>query len=226
MKFQTFAKKALHPVALATCFVALPSQAGLITFEDLAGSPVGTVVNSQYSASDGVTFSSSPILGDVGNSIEGWKRGDGANDSFRAGQGANNGQYFISDVLGLNNTGSSTLIVDYASAVDGLSFDLFDIDANETYVINVYDDANNLLRTASIAAGDAGTGDGMVTRIGLSAVGIRQLEVLGTRTRSGGFGLGFDNFNTSTNDTTVPNPSSVFLVFAALAGLRFAKSRR
>ena len=201
--------------ALSVYALTCNAHAGLITFEDLSGVPVGTVVSNQYLVSDGVTFTSNPVLGDVGNTLEGWILDSGANDAFAPGEGGTIGNLFITDVVGGNPTGTSTLVVEYVSEVGGLSFDLIDIDDSESYVIEVFDNLDNLLSTRSITDGDAQTGDGVVTRIGISAEGIRKLVVTGTKTSGSGFGLGFDNFNTS----TVPIPAAVWLFGSGLIGL-------
>ena len=198
------------------CVFSINVHAGLITFEDLFGEPVGTIVSNQYTASYGVTFTSNPVIGDVGNTLEGWILDSGANDAFAPGEGITNGSLFITDVVGGNQTGTSTLVVEYASAVDALSFDLIDIDGGESYVIEVFDNLDNLLNTQSIAAGAPDTGDGFVTRIGVNVAGISKLLVTGTKTSGSGFGLGFDNFNT---DSVVPIPPALWLFGSGLLGL-------
>ena len=213
-------------LAIGLCLgVATDAVAGLIDFESFgASNSVGTVISNQFETSDGVVFETDPILGDVGGSLEGWRNGF-SNDTFLSGQGASNGQYFISDVVGLNNTGNATLRVRYTSPVDALSFDLIDIDGGETYTINVFDAANVLLSTQSLTAGDPGTGNGIATRVGFTVDNISRLEVLGSRTQSGGFGLAFDNFNT-TVDTTNPVPVPATLMLLGLGAVLLAGVQR
>ncbi|HKK13821.1 MAG TPA: PEP-CTERM sorting domain-containing protein [Gammaproteobacteria bacterium] len=218
---------------IASAVLAANAYAGLITFENLSGDPVGTVVNSQYAGTDGVTFSSDPVLGDVGGAAEGWYNGSQA-DSFVPGGSNNNGSYFITDTQGLKQVpagGAATanLTVDYSSPVDALSFDLIDIDFGESYTISVYDAANNLLDSKTVQAGDPGTGNGVATTIGLSVPNISKLQIDGIRTQSGGFGLAFDNFNTSVDTTqtrSVPEPATPALMGLGIVGLFLARRRR
>ena len=214
--------RAMTLAGLASMVVSGTASAALITFEDLAGAVPGDVVNTQYLASAGVTFTSNPVLGDFGNAQEGWV-GPSGPDSLAPGEGATNGMFFISDVVGLGGS-TSILTVAYNTPVSALSFDLFDIDFSESYTINVYDSMGGvLLGTQMIASGDAGTGDGIVTRVGFSTAGIGYLEVIGSDGGSGaGFGLGFDNFNTSEN-TTVPVPATLMLLGLGLVGVRLSK---
>lgn len=212
---------ALSLVALTTASLSSVAQAALITFEDLAGNPPGTIVNTQYQATAGVVFTSNPVLGYYGGAREGWV-GPVGNDTLAPGEGATNGQLFISDVVGLGGS-TSILTVSYDTPVNALSFDLLDIDFSENYVINVYDAGNNLLDTTSIFSGDPGTGDGIVTRVGFSVSNVSLLEVIGSDGGSGaGFGLGFDNFNTSEN-TEIPLPMTMLLLGVGLLGLGLRK---
>ena len=114
----------------------------------------------------------------------------------------------------------------YTSPVDALSLDLIDIDFDETYNISVYDSASNLLSTKTITAGDPGTGNGIPTTIGFSVTGISMLVINGSRTQPGGFGLAFDNFNTSINTSTVPLPAAFPLLGSGLTILGMITGRK
>jgi hypothetical protein len=237
---KTFATSLL---ALSFAGASSASYAGLITFENLDALPAGTLVDTQYLASDGVTFASpagGPFLGKRGGifnpgaipgdwgDFEGWQYPNDTSgaDEFAPGEGALAGNNFITDIMGADNDGTAILEVTYASAVSALAFDVYDVDGDggspERYLVEIFD--NRLfsglpLDTLNLTAGDPDTGDGFSTRLGFADRGVNDilaLRVTGSSNRSF-FGLGFDNFNTDTFDIPVPAPAA--LIILGLAGL-------
>ena len=216
------------------------AQAGLITFEDLT--VAGTVVTNQYQASDGVIFTSSPLIGRRGGDLEGWEYPNGTQnwDGWAGNFGDNAGDSFITDVL--NNTannGTAVLTVEYTSPVAELSFDLYDMDAAESYTIEIFSDMalTQLLETRVYAAPGspvagitpAGAVDGGTFRVGFTRAAneIQGLRVTGTSNGGPAFGLGFDNFNTDENAPVVPVPvpGTLLLLGSAFLGLGAARRR-
>ncbi|MDP2831895.1 MAG: hypothetical protein Q8Q28_01075 [Pseudomonadota bacterium] len=202
------------------------ARAALITFE---GEGIGTDVSTLY---PGITFSSTtsggggPKVGGMGGpALEGWAYNPVSSqsdpDTLVAGEGTGNGTRFITDVIGIKGA-SVNLTVTFAVPVAALSFDLFDIDGYqafldqsagstvENYTIQIFNTANTVIDTITVAAGVTLSGvptgvdtygklvgDGVVSRFGFARTtnDIKKLVVTGSRA-SAGFGLGFDNFNT------------------------------
>jgi len=236
-----------HIKALASAFLtstlaaaSFQAQAGLITFETLNADPAATVVNAQFTGSDGVTFISNPILGKRGGTIsggtvEGWQYVNGTDngDEWVGNEGDNAGDNFISDVADNSSNGGTALLeVEYSVAVAALAFDLYDIDFNEGYTLTIFSDAamTVALDSFTIDATDSRAGDGTTIRVGFDwgTDEILALRVFGDANfldPQGGrtaFGLGFDNFNTSNFDVPVPAP----LALIGLGLLGLGASRR
>lgn len=240
-------KKQLVLASAIACLCATgATQAGLITFEGLAA---GTDVSTVYQASDGVVFSSTtsggggPKVGNFGGpAVEGWvynpNIATNTPDFLLPGEGVNNGQNFITDIIGIKPA-NVNLTVQYLNPVAALSFDLFDIDGNqahvndpESYAISIYDASMALLDTISVTAGGIDSfgdavGDGISSRFGFSrgSNDVSYLIINGFRT-NGGFGLGFDNFATDRFTNNVPEPATLGLLGLGLLGLGLSRRKR
>jgi len=217
--------KALKHINIASLFLVFTSvlplnaKAGLINFESIPGGiPTdGLAVNTQFLATDGVTFAlengTDPVLAQVGAPATGF----GPNDTIVSGPSI--GSFFLTDDGQLSGLTSSPLIVSYTTPTAAASGVVIDIDFDETFTIEARDISNNILQTVIISAGDLGTGDATATpwSIQHSSGDIYSLRFVGTRTAGGAFGLGFDNFNTSS--AVVPIPAAVWLFGSGLLGL-------
>ncbi|GEM_PF-4363136 len=236
-------------LALGLAGTVLSAQAGLITFEDQPA--IGTTITDQYKVSDGVIFTMDPNgnlpkIGKFGGATEGFvynpdpTGAPNAPDTLLPGEGASNGETFITDVIGIKPT-TAYLRVEYVDPVSALSFDLMDIDGYQTFLppgsvevydIAIYNAAHVLLDSIHVEAGVAGSGvptgvdsfgklvgDGVVSRFGFSRAAneIKYLEIDGSRP-AGNFGLAFDNFDTN-RFAQVPAPAPILLMGLGLAGL-------
>jgi len=236
--------------------------AGAVTidFEDAGaqGVAVGDSVTTQFGG--GITFRGGPdtptqdlpILGDVGNDIEGWVLNEDptpVQDVLSSTETTNIGSFFLGGI-NFDGTQNIELDVDYDSPTAALSFDIIDIDqrfddagnltALEQFTITYFDSSSNQIGQQIFTAGDDDTGDGIVTDVSfgsLDAVNFAsRFEIRGqlidpdTEERvNGAIGIAFDNFDTQNPDppdTVIPVPSALPLFLTGLAGLGFVGWRR
>ncbi len=75
---------------------------------------------------------------------------------------------------------------------------IYDIDFDEQFVVQAFSETDSILAEITISAGDEGTGDALATPWGFKrdSADVFSIKFIGTRTASGAFGLGFDNFTT------------------------------
>ena len=133
------------------------------------------------------------------------------------------GDFFLGTDFDDNET---DLTITYLTPVDALSFDLADIDDDEVFSITFnFSDGSSSQQT--ITAGDPGTGNQEVFRVGIDApMGLQITSVVINGTRgSGRLGIAFDNFNTTVN-TAVPLPAAAPLFLAGLGGIAAYRRRR
>jgi len=225
---------------LTTSLMVLASatfaNSGTIDFETIPGvAPFeGLLINTQFLASDGVTFSleggGSPVLAEVGRPRTAFLGFGNVGDTPAPGQGV--GQFFLTDDGLTSGTAPVALIVDYSVLTASASGVILDIDGTtgqENFLIEAFDGAGGLLAMISIASGDADTGNGIATdwSFNLLSADIASIRCIGTRSGSGFFGLGFDNFDTGVSGATaIRLPAALPLYGTGLAILGFIGWRR
>ena len=211
----------LSVAILATGFVTNNAHASLIDFETIPGIGVpteGLAIGTQYAATAGVSFAledgSLPLIAEVGSPTTAFQ----PSDNPAAQDAALIGQFFLTDdgtVAGLN---PSPLIVSYSTPTASASGVVLDIDFNEMFTIEARDFNGAILETLIIQAGDPNTGSRRATPWAIQRAqnDIFSIRFVGTRTTAGGFGLGFDNFDTG---VVIPIPATVWLFGSGLLGL-------
>ena len=216
----------LRVLAAVVALSTASAHAAILDFEDfgLANGEDATVAGSEFLADFGITFSSTDRLRivEVGGPALGFWPNDTPDpaDAF--------GQFFLGTAF---DDGFTTLTIDYANPVRGMSFDLGDIDGPEVFMVEVFDAMGNSLASRTIRAGDPGTGDQSVYSLGFSNLGadIARIVLEGERSR-GNLGIAFDNFSVDRNmSSEVPLPASAALYFigaCVLALRRTAKAMR
>lgn len=210
--------KTLITTAAVAALALGSANAALVDFE--SAGPEGTPVLPSDFNSAGISFTSSDglqIVG-VGAPMIGFRPDDivEPNGAF--------GDFFLGTDF---DDAQTDLTITYLNAVDALSFDLADIDDDEVFTIDVFGTDGALLTTQTIRAGDPGTGNQQVVRVGFSDLGamIAQVVINGERS-SGRLGIAFDNFQTSTNTAAVPLPAAAPLFLAGLGGIAAYRRRR
>lgn len=214
-------KKLLLSAAVSVAALAQASAA-VLDFEAFGaanGEPF--LLGNEFAAAFGVSFSSSDDelrIVRVGSPTDGFVPNDTPNpaDAF--------GSYFLGTSFDDRFT---DLTITYATPVDGLSFEMGDIDGREIFTIEIFDAADNLIQTRTIEAGDPNTGDRAVTPVGISGLGVQIAKVVltGERRNGGNLGIAFDNFSVS-RDATIPLPGALPLFGAAAAGFAAVRRRR
>jgi hypothetical protein len=222
-------------ICVASFFFSTAANAGLIDFETiLGGAPVdGQTIDTQFLASDGVTFSlvggGAPVLAQIGAPTTAFLGAGGGDTPIAADAGAI-GQFFLTDDGLTQGTVPGALLVNYSAPTANASGVVLDIDGGETFLIEAFDGVNGagtLLSTFTINAGDADTGNGVATDwfFSLGSATIRSIIFSGSRP-SGFFGLGFDNFDTGVDVGVVPLPAALPLYGTGLALMGFIGWRR
>ncbi|MEM6748530.1 MAG: hypothetical protein AAF608_14030 [Pseudomonadota bacterium] len=135
------------------------------------------------------------------------------------------GTYFLGTAF---DDGHTELMIEYTDGVDGLSFDLGDIDGPEVFQIDVLGMGDEILFSRNIQAGDPGTGDRSVYKFGASGLsGLIYKVVLTGERNNGRLGIAFDNFSVDRNLNAVPLPGALPLFTgAAFAAFALNRSRR
>ncbi|MEO1658992.1 MAG: hypothetical protein AAFR65_14865 [Pseudomonadota bacterium] len=199
------------------------ADAKMLDFEDfgVTNGDLATVVGTEFESEYGIVFSSNDGLRiiEVGGSQDGFAPNDTPNpaDAF--------GQFFLGTAF---DDGYTELTIEYTEGVEGLSFDLGDIDGPEVFQIDVLGMGDEMLFSRTIRAGDAGTGDRSVYKFGASGLSglVHKVVLTGERER-GRLGIAFDNFSVDSNMNAVPVPGAFPLFFgAALAAGALNRSRR
>ena len=191
------------------------ANAAIVNFED--SGPEGTPVLPTDFNDAGVSFTSTDGLQIVGTGAP--QVGFFPDDMV---EGDAFGDFFLGTDFDDNET---DLTITYLVPVDGLSFDLADIDDSEVFTIEVFAADGSLLETRVITAGDENTGNMAVTQVGFSGFGVQIAQVVITGRRdSGRLGIAFDNFTTDFNAIPVPAAAPLFL--AGLGGLAAYRRRR
>ena len=210
-------KKLLTTAAVAAFGLGI-ANAAVVDFE--TAGPEGTIVTPSDFNAAGISFTSSDTLRivQVGPPQAGFQP-----DDIVVPDGAF-GDFFLGTEFDDNQT---DLTINYLTAVDALSFDLADIDDDEVFTIEVFAEDGSLLASQTITAGDPGTGNQQVVRVGFSDLGAQIASVVINGTRSEGrLGIAFDNFNTTVNTAPVPIPAAAPLFLAGLGGIAAYRRRR
>jgi len=205
---------------VSALIAANANAAPVINFEVLPSGSVPTdrmMISDQFLSSLGVRFSleggGAPVLARVGTPQTAFAGppNDTSPDIPAANQGV--GEYFLTDDGALSGLSAKPLIIDYINPTNAAGGDILDIDFDERWTIDARDDMGNVLGSVVLAAGDAGTGDGLATRWAFSFADadISSIRLAGERSAAGRFGLAFDNFT----PTTVPLPGAAWMLGAA-----------
>lgn len=215
-------------IVLCACLVSPNAYSLLIDFETVPGvsTPAeGLAIGTQYAATAGVTFmledGTLPLLAEVGSPRTAFAPSDlPADDDADA-----IGQFFLTDDGLLLGEDPSPLIVAYSTPTSSASGVVLDIDFNEQFEIEARGFDGSVLETLIIQAGDPETGNREATPWAIQRVAadIYSIRFVGTRTASGGFGLGFDNFDTG---VVIPVPAAAWLFGSALGLLGWVRRKR
>ncbi len=184
--------------------IASPAVAELIDFETVpgVGTPFeGLTISDQYAATHGVTFSllggGAPVVAEVGpptTAFQGPPNHSGS-DNPVPGQGI--GQFFLTDDGQTVGIDPLPLVVDYDPPASEASGVILDMDVDESFTIEAFDEVGASLAVILIQSGDPFTGDGIATPWNMvrPTPEIARLVFTGDRSTPGFFGLGFDNFD-------------------------------
>jgi len=224
------------------------ASAGLINFETVpGGSPADKLaISTQYSVSDGVTFSLSngdtPFLELTGSS----DTGDGflndalSSDDVEATSGWSGpglGDYFLRiGTGGLASTPVPSLIISYSAPVSAASAQIWDIDGHsngtEQWVVEARDSGGTVIEMATSPLGTTHGASSLDGKPWLWALGdnagsadIFSIRVSFSGSKTSGIGLAFDNFSTDTAQT-IPEPGSLAILGMGLLGMGMAGRRR
>ncbi len=215
--------KRLATLLSTVTLAAGAADAKMLDFEDFGttNGDLATVAGTEFEDEYGIIFTSNDGLRiiEVGGPTNGFVPHDTPNpaDAF--------GQFFLGTAF---DDGYTELTIEYTEGVEGLSFDLGDIDGPEIFQIDVLGMGDEMLFSRTIRAGDTGTGDRAVTRFGASGLSglIYKVVLTGERSR-GNLGIAFDNFSVDMNMNEVPVPGAFSLFFGAgFAAYGLNRSRR
>ena len=181
-----------------------------VTFENVAGLVEATPISTQFTASQGITFSLNvagtttpaselPVLGKRNSASfpKGYQNNSNVHNSTTGSATAPGimGTYFLTF-----ETSNRDLVVTYLTPVKSASGYMFDVDGGETFTIKSYGSTGLLLVPSpfdyKIKDGDAGTGDAKETfwSVTHATADISKLIFVGTDP-SGSQGIAFDRFS-------------------------------
>lgn len=199
-------KKSLLSLSLLLFFCPLYCQTFTgcleVDFEEIPNQipAEGLVINNQYFASHGVTFTlengQSPILAQVGGAATAFGSAFG-NDA--PAPGSDIGEFFLTDDGFLTGLSMIPVIVTFANPIDSFSTCVLDIDFDEFFILEARDENGQTVLADTIYSGDPDTGDGVASCWGFNFDGcegtIYSVRFEGFRNVAGAFGLGMDNFS-------------------------------
>lgn len=205
------------------------ATASVINFESIPGIEVptdGLLINNQFETTHGVIFSleggGSPQLARIGAPTTAFQ-GPIAGDTPVPGQGI--GEFFLTDDGILSGLAAIPLIVTYTTPTAAASGIILDIDFDESFLIEARNNIGDVIESIVINAGDPGTGDGIATLWSFTrpSADVYSIRFVGSRSTSGSFGLGFDNFDarSASAATPIPLPATHILMLAGLIGFLF-----
>lgn len=187
-----------------------------IDFENIPGGPYveGAVINTQYLANFGIEFTledgTSPRLAQTGFPTTAFGSVWGSDEPA---PGEDIGNFFLTDDGLLSGLNMIPVIVNFTDPVDSFSTCVLDIDFEEFFVIDAFDENGAILLSDTIRDGDPNTGDGLATCWGFNFDGcegsVYAVRFEGFRFTSGAFGLGMDNFSFCFSGTDIVNNIAV-----------------
>ncbi len=197
MRNQLILILALAPI---WCFAQIEGGCLFLDFENFSDGVSGLEISDQFQADFGVTFSleggGTPVLATVGPPTEAFVSVYG-NDT--PAPGVDVGQFFLTDDGALTGLTSPPLILTFETPIDSFAGCILDMDFGENFLIQAMDIDGNVILEETIRDGDPNTGDGALTCWGFNLPGcegtIYSIKYQGSRTQSGSFGLGLDNFS-------------------------------
>ncbi len=221
--------------ASVAVFGASAAQSLVVDFEDLGtGADLKILDGQEYTASHGLTFSSSDALRlvKVGGAVHGFYPGDTPIVTGALGD------YFLATDL----KGFTDLTINWTGSATSVSFDIIDIDGPEIFDVLVRDANGAVLAERQLLGKkdlDDVTGDQVITRVAFGGYSnaIRSIEIVGTATKARNIGIAFDNFEMNLLDTSgigyqsesvaaVPLPAALPLMMIGLGGLGLVARRR
>jgi hypothetical protein len=163
----------------------------------------GFEISDQFEDAFGLTFSLEgggfPVLAEVGGNPAAAYGSAWGNDTPDPQDAALVGSFFLTDDGILAGLDSPPIILDFATPIDSFAGCIMDMDFNEVFKIEAFDDVGTLILEDSIMAGDPGTGDGRAACFGFNLEGctgtVSRIRYSGFRETAGAFGLGLDNFS-------------------------------
>jgi len=196
----------LFIILFLAVFNALYSQVNegciFIDFETLPdGNPnSGVTISDQYKEAFGLTFKledgTSPVIARRGGQTEAFSSQWGGDTPA---PGIDIGTFFLTDDGQTFGSTTPPLILEFEIPIDSFSGCILDLDDSEMFVIEAFDENNNLILSETIRNGDPNTGDGQLTCWGFNLPGcegsIHKIIYTGTRSDFASFGLGLDNFS-------------------------------
>lgn len=223
-------------ITIVLMVMSTAAQAVLIDFENLTGKVEGDLISNELVSTAGVSFSLEgggfPVLVEVGNPQRGFAPSDSPSDAAR------HGSFFLTDDGDVfDGITAETLIVSFGNPSAFVSGDLLDVDFGEAWRVEARDAIGTVLAfevicanpnntacatlggsTGSFTTGDRATSSWQISR---QQNDIHSLRIIGERTAAGGFGLGFDNFETG----VVPEPGTALLLGSGLLWLGLRERR-
>ena len=179
----------------------------------------GLELNDQYMASQGVVFmledGTSPHIAEIGGDQPVAFSSSFGNGNDTPDPSENVGSFFITDDGLWIAQNPAPLVIEWAGLSDTVSFSLMDIDGDEFFVMETFDDSNVLVSSDTIRANDPDTGDGILTEWGVqsSLENIKRLRITGAREDGAEFGLGMDNLFWCATDTETAITSDTSYTF-------------
>ncbi|SMF43001.1 hypothetical protein [Pseudobacteriovorax antillogorgiicola] len=177
-----------------------------LDFESLSNSQIpaeGLVVDSQFTESHGITFSTisgNPVfIGQYGGMTPIAYYGGPDNVANYLAPDQNTGQFFITDGHKQAEQ-TDTLVVSYGTPASEAYLELIDIDFSETYVVQAYDQNDQIIHEVQVASESANFRDGMPSAFRMQSpdgsASIHKLHVYGFNPPGAtGIGFGLDNFS-------------------------------
>lgn len=196
-----------------------------IDFEQIPNNiPVeGMSIDSQFYEAYGVTFildnGESPKLAEVGAPATAFVTA-GEDDSPKPGQ--NTGSFFLTDDGIVNKLDDFSLNMKFETPVDRVAGYVLDIDTDEIFTIQAFDELGMLIYQDTIVFGDPETGDALVTYWEFAVTPcegeIYSVKLKGEKEMEGLFGLGIDNLEFCRIDYAVEDDKIAVEVKDAVCG--------
>jgi len=195
----------LNPLILSIQFLLLiacslngQSVCSEIDFESIPNDTAeeGLEIEAQFLDTLGVAFEledgTLPTLSEVGAPSTAFGSAWG-NDEPAPNE--NVGSFFLTDDGVLSGLEFSPVIITFETPLDSVSGAVLDMDFDEQFIIQAFDNSDSMLVEIVLTAGDPGTGDGVATPWGFKRndFDVDRIRISGIREVNGAFGLAFDN---------------------------------